>query len=105
MRKIVVIGSGPTVGMDYCDVLGVYPEDIADCQILSEARDYALDYVSGYMEILAEEPDYDDWEHYVDYCYEEDIEYRFEEYNPEIHDMYKTGGGSFQEEFTRLCGN
>lgn len=103
MRLILVLGSGPTVGMDYCDILGVYPDDVPDNQILSEARDYALEHVSGYMEVLTDEPEEEGWQHYVDYCYEEDIDYWIEDYNPEIHDMQKTGGGSFQEGFDRLC--
>lgn len=104
MKCVIVKCSGPTVGMDCTDILGVYPDDMPSAQILSEARDYAIEHVSSYMTVMEDEPDEEDGYSYLsDYCYEEDIDYTFEDYNPEIHDMHKAGGGSFKEGFERLC--
>lgn len=84
------------VGTDYCNVLGVYPDctdPTTDKEVQRDAETYAWDCF---------EPDDDDYDG-DEYC-GEGPDYYVEEYDPseDGHDMYRAGGGSFEDEFERL---
>lgn len=83
MRYIIRGYSSPYIGSDYTDALG----DFASLEEANEsARAYAWDNWEGGT------PDDSDFE-------DEGPEYWIEEYDPELHDMYRAGGGSFEEDF------
>ena len=83
MRVIIQGNWAPYVGTDYCDALGVYESLEAaqeDARTYAEERWEAPDEEEGGLE--DEGPDY--W---------------VEEYDPDIHDMLRGGGGSFAADF------
>lgn len=86
--KVIIRGSWSNcVGTDYCDALGEYPSlDNPFCQ------DDAYNHASNSWE-----PDLDD-----DGLEDDGPNYWVEEYDPSVHDMLKSGGGSFEDDFTRM---
>jgi hypothetical protein len=75
------------VGTDYCAALGNF-DSLEDKSALAAAEDYA-------WSVFEEDEDaYEDGE-YVG----EGPDYWLEEYNPEIHDSLRAGGGSFADDF------
>ena len=98
MRKLIVHLSTGYCGMDAYDALGV-PEDWSSRQIDDEvwsmacqhAESWGYPYADFEDEEVSEE-DYQDWmSNHVDYWWED--------YEPEEHDMYRSGGGSFEKDF------
>lgn len=84
MVKVIIRGNwAPYVGTDYCDALGIYDS-------LDDAQDDALDY--AYSNWEPEEEEDSELE-------DENPEYWIEEYNPDVHDELKAGGGSFKKDF------
>lgn len=87
MRVIIRGNWARYVGTDYCDALGIY-DSLEDAQ--SDAEEYAWNIWED------DEDDYEDGE-YVG----EGPDYYVEEYDPEVHDGHKSGGGSFEYIFER----
>lgn len=91
MRVIIKGNSARYVETDYCDALGIFDDvESKDCQ--EAANDYAWNNWED------DEEDYDEDGEYVG----EDPDYYVEEYDPEKHDMHRSGGGSFADEFERM---
>lgn len=86
MRVVIKSNWAPYVGTDYCDALGIY-DNLEEAQ--ADAIEYAWDQWEGASD------DGDDFE-------DEGPEAIVQEYDPEIHDCLKAGGGSFVEEFERM---
>lgn len=84
---IVIIKSNwaPYCGTDYCDVLGNYDS-------LENAEKDASEYAWYWWE-----SDHDDDSGFED----EGPDWTIEEYNPEEHDMLRSGGGSFEDDFAK----
>jgi hypothetical protein len=81
--KVIIKGSWSNcVGTDYCDALGEF-------ESLEAAKDEALDYAWDRWEPQDEDSGLED----------DGPDYYVEEYNPEIHDMLRAGGGSFEDDF------
>lgn len=89
MIKVIIRGYWANyVGTDYCEALGKYPSlDHPIC--LNDASVFAH---NGY------EPEDEDETGIED----EGPDYWVEEYDPEVHDMLKMGGGSFEDTFNRM---
>ena len=91
MRVIIRGNWAPYVGTNYCEALGVFDSlEDKDCRGAAEDRawetwedDDNTDEETGEYE--GEGPDY-----YV------------EEYDPDEHDMLRTGGGSFEDDFASI---
>ena len=94
MRKIIFRGMAKTVGTEYAqaelledtvddDMLDALAFDIS----VENAEMYGYTYVEGY-----------DDEDFDDYCTGADLDYYWEEYDPEKHDGLSLCG-SFEEEF------
>ena len=89
MVKVIIRGNWANyVGTNYCDALGIYNN-------LDEAWGDADTYAWDRFE--PDDEDYDDGE-YVG----EGPDYWIEEYDPTVHDDYRAGGGSFEDEFSRM---
>ena len=87
--KVIIIGNWSNcTGTEYYDALGIYP-NLKLAQ--SDASDYAWDFWEP-QEVENEEDglDYDGPDYFI------------EEYVPSKHDCFRTGGGSFEEEFARM---
>ena len=69
------------MALDHAESYGYYPPDEGD------------EYMS--------DEDCDDWNSDK---ISEGIEGYAEPYDPEVHDMYRSGGGSFEDDFKRLGG-
>jgi len=91
--RVIIQGSGPTVGMEYTDALGIY-DSFKDAE--EDALSYAADHVSAYG--YDWNPDGED--DYETTCTE--LNYSLEEYDPAKHDDERSGGGSFEEDFERM---
>lgn len=87
MRVIIQGNWAPYIGTDYCDALGIY-DSLKDAQ--NDAEDYAWDMWEGDYE--AEESGIED----------EGPDFWISEYEPEVHDRLKAGGGSFEEDFAGM---
>jgi hypothetical protein len=77
-------------GTEYTDVLGIYP-DLGE-QAQKDANQAAWD---RYEEMSEEEQEEDGVEDEGPYVI-------IEEYDPEIHDGERAGGGSFEDEFAEI---
>jgi hypothetical protein len=101
MRKIILRGYAKTVGTDFAEAAG-FPEGTPDSVLdnacwqaaIDNAQMYGYDYVSDYWGEYDEDDD--------SLISEDDLGYYWEEYDPEIHDGHRMGGGSFEEDFERL---
>lgn len=86
MIKVIIRGHWANyVGTDYCYALGIYNS-------LDEAMPDAET-----MAWESYEPDEDD-----SGIEDEGPDFWVEEYDPEKHDMLRGGGGSFEDEFSRM---
>lgn len=83
MRVIIRGNWAPYVGTDYCEALGIYD---------------SLEAAGHDAQTRAEES----WEPDEDGFDDEGPDYWVEEYNPDVHDMLRAGGGSFADEFERM---
>ena len=91
-------------GMDGCEAMLVEDSDTED-EIQQEAYYLAVEHADRYgyyprheyeSELDEDEDDEDDS------CYVESIEGYAVDYDPELHDMHRAGGGSFEQDFARL---
>lgn len=90
MIKVIIRGNWANyVGTDYCDALGIY-------NTLEEAWGDAE--TRAWETFEEDEDDIDENGEYQG----EGPDYYIEEYNPDEHDMLRAGGGSFEEEFSRM---
>jgi hypothetical protein len=93
MRNLIVHMSTGYYGSDGHDVL-VVVDQATDAYINSIAWQMAVDHAESYGFELGE----DDED--TDTAYTEDmIEFMWDDYDPEVHDKYRSGGGSFADEF------
>lgn len=102
MRKLIVhADTSKSVGCDAYIALGV---DEGDSQeyIENVALDIVIDHIGSYFDIidLNDVEDDDDFDEYADdICMLDQVEYTIEEYDPEVHDQFRFGGGSFEDDF------
>lgn len=88
-RYVMLSNWAPYVGTDYVDVL--YSDNLADA--LEEAQDEAWNRWEG-SDTFQE---YED-----DFIEDEGPDVIVEEYDPKKHDMLRTGGGSFKQDFVKI---
>lgn len=102
MRKLIVFSSVGMCGMDGVDALLV-PDDWTEEQIGDEVWQMALKNAEmfGYYPEEDRPEDMDDDDDEAEY-YVSSIDGYYEEYDPEKHDIHRSGGGSFEEDFERL---
>lgn len=86
MRKIIAYCPGPTVGCDTYEAFS-YPDDYTDEEISKDLFSWAAEHYERYG--------YDEDEEYFEF----EIDYSFEDYDPEKHDGLRAGGGSFEDAF------
>jgi hypothetical protein len=99
MKKLIVKMHTGYIGMDEYDIL-VMPDDATEDEISEEAYQMALGHAESFG-IYPYPDDFDENEE-DDSIYSYDIEgYVIGEYDPEKHDMYRSGGGSFKDDFAR----
>lgn len=91
--RVIIKGAGPTIGMDYCDALGIY-------DTLQQAEEDGFQYAVQHLESYGYDYDPEGEDDYETVTSEVDFE--LVEYDPEKHDMLKAGGGSFEGEFARM---
>jgi hypothetical protein len=99
MRKLIVYLSTGYCGMDEYTYLEV-PEDWTDRQIDDETWAMACEHAESYGypdRDFEEQEDEADWDY--DEWYSNHVNAEWEDYDPEKHDMYRGGGGSFSEDF------
>lgn len=100
MCRYIYFDVGCGVGMHYTHVYDCF--GLSDNEISDMAWELAIECANSFgdfysmddAESLKESDEWDD----RSFC-DEDLEYTWEEYNPEKHDMHRSGGGSFLEEF------
>ena len=106
-RKIILRGSAKTVGTDFAEAAlfeAGTPDSVLDqaCWEASveNAAMYGWEYVDGNWEPESEDPEeqYEEWD---SVCTDDDLNYFWEEYNPEEHEGLRIGGGSFEDDFAR----
>lgn len=97
MRNIIVIMGGPTVGMDAWEPLQV-DDNATDDEINRDAHDMCVEHYNSYG---YEGGGDDKFEEEFGSDIEMEYDYYFEDYNPEKHDGYCIGGGTFQDQFDR----
>lgn len=100
MRKMIVHLSVGFAGMDACEALLV-EDDATDDEIQQEAWYMAVDHAERYGYYPADdyEDEDDDW---GSDKYSNNIEGHAVDYNPALHDMKRSGGGSFEQDFQRM---
>ena len=110
MRKIILRGSAKTVGTDFDEAVlfeAGTPDSVLDeaCwnASIDNAAMYGWDYVDGSWEPESEDPEeqYEEWDRV---CTDDDLNYYWEEYDSEKHDMLRIGGGSFEDDFALQMG-
>lgn len=91
MIKVIIRGYwAHYVGTDYCDALGLY--NTLD-EAYGDAETYAWDRFEPDEEYIDEETgEYEG----------EGPDYYIEEYEPDLHDCYRAGGGSFEDDFSSM---
>ncbi len=84
----------------YCGYYAGTSETIAlgHYDSLEDAEECALDWAFGVHQSFAQTDEDCEEESY----YMQSLDYVVEEYNPEKHDMLRSGGGSFEDDFERL---
>lgn len=100
MRKIIVhCDNSKSVGCDtYKPIL--VDDNATEEQINEIAWQMSCEWAGAYWDVLdASEYDITDEECEVSCISTEDIEYSWWDYNPEVHDGLRTGGGSFKEDY------
>lgn len=86
-------------GMDACDIL-MMPDDATEDEVQEEAYQMAVQHAESYGYYpryeydLSDEDEELDGDHYTD-----GIEGWAELYDPKKHDMKRSGGGSFADDF------
>ncbi len=93
MRKVYFEGSCG-VGMTHCDVIEV-EDNITEADLDRIAWEIAVACADFYGAYVTEEADLEDAEEESFYDYQ--LNYWWEWYNPEKHDMFKPGGGSWDD--------
>lgn len=94
MRKIVLIGAGPTVGTSFAEGVLV-PYDISD----SDLDDMSFEASVANAEMYGYQYDPDCEGDYETQTNGDDLDYRWEDYNPEEHDgLFIDGCNPFEEE-------
>lgn len=104
MRKLIVhAGTSKSIGCAAYIALSV-DDDASEDEINNIALDVAVDHIGSYFDVIdpndVEDDDFD--EDADDICMLDQIEYSWEDYDPEKHDMYRTGGGSFEDDFAEM---
>ena len=100
MRNLIVHLRTGYCGEDAWDILRV-PEDWTDENISDEAWSMACQHAESYGHPSSYDLDEEDLEieEYVEDWLSNHVSADWEDYIPEKHDMYRSGGGSFSEEF------
>lgn len=97
MRKIILRGSSKFCGTDFAEALLV-PDDTTDEQLSQYAWDASVANAEMYGQELVD--DYSEDEDLYEYQVTgDDLNYYWEDYDPEEHDGHRLGGGSFEEDF------
>ena len=108
MRKLIVFSSTGSCGSDGVDALLVpdgWTEEYIDSEVwqmaLSNAESYGIYYAPDYEQSVNDgdmtQEEFDEMEDQGSLS--SGIEGYYEEYNPEKHDMLRSGGGSFEDDF------
>lgn len=84
------------VGMEY--TLVMEGEAMTDEELTHYAWMCAVECANTYGTYVSDEDEYDEDELYSTVFTEDCLEYQWEPYDPEKHDQYRCGGGSFQDE-------
>lgn len=93
MRVIIRGNWANFVGTDYCHAFGSGYDN------LREADEDAREYAYSCWEPEEHEEEDENGEVFFE---DEGPDYWTEEYDPEVHDDYRSGGGSFVEDFERM---
>ena len=102
MRKLIVhADTSKSIGCDAYIALGV-DDDASEDEINSMANEIAMEHIGGYFDIV-DPNDVEDSDEYDEYddsvCMLDEVESCWEDYDAEKHDMLRSGGGSFEEDF------
>lgn len=96
MRKLIVfMDNSKYTGCSAADILEV-PSGTSEEEINEIAFEMACEHAGSYFEVVEEE-DYDGEDEYI---HVSDIDFHWEDYVPEKHDCFRTGGGSFADDFS-----
>lgn len=98
MRKIIFRGSSKTVGTDFAEAQLV-PDDTTDEQLSQYAYDISVENAQMYGWDLVDDYSTDE-NQYDNEVTSDDLEYWWEEYDPEEHEGLRAGGGSFEDDFS-----
>ena len=98
MTRLVFFKVGPGPTMMAADVFDC--EGMTDEQIDSHAYWLATEQADSYGDFVPEDDErLNDENDPGPYFTESDLDYFWEDYVPEKHDMYRAGGGSFMDDF------
>lgn len=95
MRKIILRGSAKTVGTDFAEALLV-PNDTSDDKITEYCYEASVENAQMYGWDLVD--DYSN--EYESEVTSDDLEYYWEDYDPEEHEGLRAVGGSFEDDFS-----
>jgi len=99
MRNLIVFLNTGYCGEDAVDALAVV-NDATDDEINAEVYQMAVDNAETYGRYITQDDEEleDEDERYEEYM----LESTWEDYNPEVHDDLRSGGGSFSEDFAQM---
>ncbi len=100
MRAIILL-YGPCVGMEDHVAVLLETDDVNKTTRADDENcaDLAIEHLNRFGYEYAPDCDEDDWD---DSYMVQEFNYGLEVYDPEKHDCYRVGGGSFTEDFERL---
>lgn len=98
MRKIIITGSAATVGTDFARAYLVQ-DDAPETELEELALEAALNNAESFGQYLYPDEYTEDDEDLECYYDASDFEGTWSDYDPEIHDELRVGGGSFEEDF------
>lgn len=91
------VDCGPT--MQAAKVLDCY--GLTDEEIDTMAWELSVNNAEMYGDFIVEDDEYLDSDDQGRYFTDSDLGYTWEDYDPEKHDMYRAGGGSFMDDVSR----
>jgi hypothetical protein len=102
MRRVIGFLNVGMIGCSVADAF-VFEDDASDKFISDTIWEASVDWANSYRDVVSNETEEtDDYVEGSDFEREENIDSYWEDYNGENHDMERTGGGSFEEDFERL---
>jgi len=98
MRNLIVF-----INTGLCGEHGVEAFQVADDATIDEIHEICFEMACQHAESFGHYFSYEDDEEENDDGWQSDwLDFHYEDYNPEVHDDERCGGGSFEDDFARM---